>query len=335
MSNYNVAIIGTAGHGGYVKSVSADNAFRINITAVSGNANELTVLTASYPGAVPYASLVELVAKERIHIAVVNPEFSLLAETASLFIRNRIPVFMDKPFALSYETLAELAALAKQYRTPVYPMFDMRYRDAFYTARALVRSGAIGETVLISAQKSYKLGERAPFFRSRKTYGGTIPWIAIHAVDFIRYVTDVRYTSVSARHTVLGNAGHGELESAAVMNFTTAGGALVSVTADYLRPGAAPSHGDDRLRVAGTKGVIEIRGGKLFIIDAKGERDAALDHPPRQIFDDVIACVEGNTDTLTDASDGFYATAVSLAARDSADRGETVSLDAAAQYLVS
>ena len=38
---------------------------------------------------------------------------------------------------------------------------------------------------------------------------------------------------------------------------TMRNGGVASVTLDYLRPAAAPTHGDERLRIAGTRGVIE------------------------------------------------------------------------------
>ena len=41
--------------------------------------------------------------------------------------------------------------------------------------------------------------------------------------------------------------------------FEFAGGATGIVHADFLRPAKAPTHGDDRLRVVGGTGTIEVR----------------------------------------------------------------------------
>lgn len=327
-----VAIAGASGHSGYVKNTGPENKERVVVAAVIGEGAAMERLSQAYPGASRYASIGDCLANGPIDIGVVNPEFSHIASTAKEFIARRIPVFLEKPFALSMDELDVLFTAAKN-GTSVYPMFDMRYSAPYYSAHCLVRDGVIGAPVLVCAQKSYKIGERAAFYRARSTYGGTIPWVAIHAVDFVRFVAGVRYTSVSARHTVMGNGGHNELESAAVMQFTTAEGALVTITADYLRPKAASTHGDDRLRIAGTSGVLEVRGEKVYLIDSGGEKEMPLIAPPRPIFDDVIAYIAGAQDTLASGADGFYATAVALASRESADTGNTADISAAERFL--
>ncbi len=59
--------------------------------------------------------------------------------------------------------------------------------------RRAVEVGLVGEPILISSQKSYKYGAERPwFYKGRKTYGGTIPWAGIHALDFMRWVADQR-----------------------------------------------------------------------------------------------------------------------------------------------
>src|SRR3954451_3298074 len=45
--------------------------------------------------------------------------------------------------------------------------------------------------------------------------------------------------------------------SQAAFVLTMRNGGVASVTLDYLRPEPAPTHGDERLRIAGTRGVIE------------------------------------------------------------------------------
>ena len=328
-----VAIVGASGHCHYVKSVSPENAARMRVSALIADGADAERLAKSYPDAKRYPSMGECLSCERIDIAGVTPEFSHIDGTAMTCVREHIPVFLEKPFALEWDDLVSLFELSKREHTPIYPMFDMRFSNAYFTARERVRTGAVGTPILIGAQKSYKLGERAAFYRERASYGGTIPWVAIHAVDFVRYVAGVNYASVTARHTTVGNAGHGALESAAVMQFTTDEGAFVTITADYLRPKDAPSHGDDRLRIAGTKGVLEIRGEKLYCIDTAGEREIALQSPPREIFDDVIAMAEGKRDTTASAADGFYATAIALRARESADAMSTIDLTDAKGFL--
>ena len=53
-------------------------------------------------------------------------------------------------------------------------------------------------------------------------------------------------------------------------------GGLATLRVDYFRPETAPTHGDDRLRLAGTKGIVEYQastGVTLMTAD-----DAAQSH---------------------------------------------------------
>ena len=59
-------------------------------------------------------------------------------------------------------------------------LLTMRHEPKYAAARQLVRDGAVGEPLLASAQKSYRLESRPDWFRSFKRLGGTI-----HALAFL------------------------------------------------------------------------------------------------------------------------------------------------------
>ena len=87
-------------------------------------------------------------------------------------------------------------------------MLDMRTLPIFRAARQAVQQGAIGDPILISSQKSYKYGAKRPwFYRERKTYGGTISWVGIHALDYMEWVSGQKYTHVAAYE---GNKAHSQ-----------------------------------------------------------------------------------------------------------------------------
>ncbi len=111
----------------------------------------------------------------------------------------------------------------------------------------------------------------------------------------------------------------------ALCQFELAGEILASVSIDYLRPETAPTHGDDRLRVAGTGGVMEVRQGKVFLIqeseDGEQEIETACE---RQVFSDFSDQVEGKQAALLSADDVFTVTEACLLAQQSADEGREI-----------
>ena len=185
-------------------------------------------------------------------------------------------------------------------------------------------AGAIGKPLLVTGQKSYKLGRRPAFYADRALYGGTIPWIGIHVIDQALWLTGLSCKAVRGRHSRTANGGNGTMESAATVDITFQGGVEAQLHMDFLRPASAPTHGDDRIRIAGETGVLEVRGSRVWLID--GDHDGAEPlpaEPCEAIFDAFLRlCGDPSQrrDPIYRGIDAFEATRIALAARDDADR---------------
>ena len=87
---------------------------------------------------------------------------------------------------------------------------------------------------------------------------------------------------------------------------------------DYLRPGAAPTHGDDRVRIAGTAGVLEVMDGKSILIDSNGKQEIAVPEPEREIFSDFVDSIINHTEPLVSVDETIELARACLLARDNA-----------------
>jgi len=181
----------------------------------------------------------------------------------------------------------------------------------------------VGEIRLVNTQKSYKLGQRPDFYKKRETYGGTIPWVGIHAIDWIHWITEKKFLSVYATHSRLHNSGHGELETTALCHFTLEDEVFASLSIDYLRPHGAPTHDDDRMRIVGTKGIVEVINERVFLTDEKGHREVPLVEKG-QIFEDFLREIRGQGKCMVTPEDSILTTEIALKARLSADTGQIV-----------
>ena len=257
-------------------------------------------------------------------VSVCGP-FELHAEMSIEALRRGIHVFCEKPVALTLPDLDRLKTAYAEAQVGFGAMLGLRYAPEFYSAWRAVRDGAVGSVRLVNTRKSYRLGQRPSYYTQRETYGGTIPWVGIHAIDWILWFSGERFLSVHARHSAQYNHGFGDLEVSALCQFTLSNEVLASASVDYLRPATASTHGDDWVRIVGTAGVIEVRQGKVYVIndDAIGEVELPAANE-RQIFEDFIADIEGKGKSLLDAQEIFAATEACLLARQSADTGRTV-----------
>jgi predicted dehydrogenase len=268
--------------------------------------------------------------RARPDIAIVAGPFEQHAEMCVQAIGRGIHVLTEKPAALTFEQLAQLRdACARQPQVHLAGMMFSRYDPGFYTAWKLIESGAIGEVRLIDARKSYKLGKRPDYYRDRASYGGTIPWVGSHGIDWIMwYARANRFLSVSAVHSTAHNNDIGTMERSAACQFTLGGGVVASLTVDYFRPANAPTHGDDWARVVGTTGVIEARPESVTLISA--DNDGKTARPVKRetfLMEEFVAHCEGTRKAIINRENTLALTDACLRARQSADEKRVVSFE--------
>lgn len=265
-------------------------------------------------------------------IAIVNTVMAKNSKIAAFALECGISVFCEKPVATNMTALANLengyrdAVLQYKNRKNICfcGMFGIDYLPHFETAYRFVKSGALGDIRLANAQKSYKMGRRERFYSDREKYGGTIPWVAIHAIEWIQRIGGLVPVAATAYGSTACNAGNGTMEASTLCLFECEDGRMASVSADVMRPSSAPTHDDDRLRLVGSEGVLEVRGGRVYVIDERGERELSLVHTDKELFEEFMLELLGEGRCRVTAEDTFSATHTALAARESQDAGKTV-----------
>jgi predicted dehydrogenase len=244
--------------------------------------------------------------------------------------RRGCHVFSEKPAAQDLETLDELRSTVRKAGVQYGIMLPMRYRPAFYTAQRLVKQGTIGEPYLITGQKSYRWGESRPeWYADPAKYGNSITWIGIHAFDLARWVAGVEFSEVWGYHANLVHTERPGCQDVSTVLTRLENGGSATFNLDYLRPAAAPTHGDDRLRVAGSQGVLEIKdeGTRLEVITAEqAVSEWPLERVERSIFRDFVAAAEGRGEMLISAEEAYDVTAFAIRAAAAADSGRRIQL---------
>jgi predicted dehydrogenase len=253
-----------------------------------------------------------------------NAEASIAAAEAGCH------VFSDKPLATTLDDLARLREAVSRAGVRIAAMFNLRCEPAFQAARDAVRAGRIGRPVLASAQKSYPFGRRDDNYRSRKTYGGTIPWVASHALEYISYCTGQDYVRVAAMHSNVSLDDYPGTEDNGGLLLELEGGGHAVIRFDYLRPkaeGVSRRHGDDRLRIAGTEGIVEVveEATAAELMTPRSVERLALP-PGRDLFAEFVASIHGGGECIVTPADSFRMTEVALKARHAADTGTIVEL---------
>ncbi|MHB1151437.1 MAG: Gfo/Idh/MocA family protein [Eubacteriales bacterium] len=327
-----IVIIGGAGHYNYIIPAIKRNGYEITGLYFPNEADNLQGLISALDRSMLSYKVFDnynlMLDETKPDIAVVNTIFSENGNIAAKLLRQGIHVFCEKPLASDFNTLDHLKNIYQSVHKnkPIHlaGMFGLRYNSVMKTVKHAVDEGLAGNILLINAQKSYKMGLRPAFYSSRETYGGLIPWVAIHGIDWIYWLTDKRFVSVSAAHTRLSNNNNGDMETAGLCTFELEGGIIASVTADMMRPQAASTHGDDRIRIVGDRGVIEAVNDRAYFTGINRETYELPLLEAGDIFEDFCnMCLTGNKSSLT-AESSLYVTGIALTARESADTGKVI-----------
>jgi predicted dehydrogenase len=272
-----------------------------------------------------YRSMLE---RETLDVVAVCGENGTRAAIVKACAERRIPIVAEKPLALTLADLGELKRLIARNRVPLSMLLTMRFEAQYPAMRKIVRSGEIGEVVSMDAQKSYQLGNRPEWMKSRKSYGGTIPYIGIHMIDLMRWISGREMVEAAAFHSTVGAPDLREMENNTALIFKLDNHGTASLRMDYLRPATAPTHGDDRIRVVGTKGILEYKEETgLTLITENHPSIRVKELPPvKPLFIDFLESIYLKTPHVITIADIFRISEIVLKARGAADAGHVVRL---------
>jgi len=326
----NVALIGLKGHYGTVLEGLKETGSRL--VAVCDDNPEVLAGVASWPAAdadtktyTDYRDMLDREAVDLVGESVADDERGEIIQSCAA---RGIHILAEKPLAFTLDELAAVREAVAQSGIHLSMLLTMRFEPAYRLVRQCVQDGLIGEVCQASMQKSYRLGNRPPWQRNRATFSGIIPFIGIHALDLIAWTSGRRFVRGAAFCANTGHPQIGDMEDNACVALALDNGGTAGARLDYCRPAAAPTHGDDRLRIAGNKGVIESLacGTQVTLITAdEGSRELPLPEPGKQ-FVNFVRSIRGEEACEAPAEECFRITEVVLKLREAARERQVVEL---------
>lgn len=262
-------------------------------------------------------------------VGVCCPLF-LNARASLAAVQRGCHVVSEKPLATDLADLDTLRRATEDAGVEVAALMTARTEPPLRAVRQLVADGRIGRPVLACAQKSYPFATRDDFYRSRDTYGGSIPWQAIHALDFVAWGTGQDFTRAAAMASNATRPDYPGMEDNGGILLELTGGGHAVVWFDYLRPWPGDGSrrwGDDRLRIVGTEGQVEVvdEGTAVRLMTNEGQEQVELGEPA-SFLGRFVAGLRGEAPPLVTTAESFRITEVALRCRDAADTGRPVDL---------
>jgi predicted dehydrogenase len=272
-------------------------------------------------GARSHDTYKELLEREKLDLVAVCDNDARRCGAVLACSEMRLPVIAEKPLALNSRDLAKVERAFGATSSPRLSMLlPMRFDPPYLAMKAIVDSGQIGEVTQVVGQKSYQLGARPEWQKHRSTYGSTVLWIGPHVIDLMRHCSGRELVEVFGYQARPGGLESGDMETVTAAVYRLDNGGVATMHMDYLRPAAASGHGDDRLRIAGTKGIVEYSEGTGVVVMTQGEKPAALKTLPAQgsVFLDFLESLYLGKPQSLSREDIFRVNAITLATHEAA-----------------
>lgn len=314
-------IIGNSGHYPQVLEAMRSGETCAPCAVAPGSRAEDVRALAEKCGCRAYDDWRRMLDEEAPELAAVNPWFADTAGISIECLKRGVHVYLEKPVATEMDALAALEKAYRESPAALGCMLNLNCCAWYKALSGAITDGEIGEVRLIHGQKSYRMGQRGEVYHRRETYGGTIPWIGIHAVDWVLRLGG-KCEWVAATHTTAANRGNGDMETACAVLLQMENGVIGTVECDFLRPTGSARHDDDRLRVTGTRGMLEAIDGRVYLENENPRRELALPAGENPFTRFMNAIGTPLADEL--AREAFEDTRVCLLARRAADEGTIV-----------
>jgi predicted dehydrogenase len=315
-----LAFIGGSGHH-YLRRLVNDDAGTDLAVASDGYDHEAArSLVAGLPGARWFDHADTMLDRFRPDVVSVGAVYAHNGDFVAKTLERDIPTCSDKPIAATWEQYRRLIELTAGTDRRLVTEFNLRSGPAFRAARDAVARGLIGQVVLVTAQKSYKWGTRPAWYADPRHYPSTLLWIASHGIDAVTFTTGQGAVRVCGRQANLSRPDGGRAEDHAVAVLELDRGATALVHADYLRPAKAETHGDDRIRIAGSTGLVEVRDGRCILVsDTRQAQDITDQVSPKPVHRELLDALLGPPSDLYNTAASLATARILLHARDAAD----------------
>ncbi len=274
-----------------------------------------------------YGDYPEMLQKEQFDcIGICNHNGGRAAAILACAAR-KLDFIAEKPFAINRRDWDAVKAAVERSSIHAGMLLPMRFEPHYVAMKQIVDSGEIGEIAQIDAQKSYQQDVRPEWQKNARTYGSTILWIGIHMIDLMSFTSGRTFSQAMSLQGHVAFPELRDMQNVTATIFRLDNGGTATLRMDYLRPASVQGHGDDRLRLAGTRGIVEYRQDSgVTVMAPDGQRTLKDLPPPGSVFADFLKSAYLGAKPALTWAEIVRANEATLAAHEAAETGKAVNV---------
>lgn len=256
MEDIGVAVVGL-GRLGYVHALNLKKTHAAKLTAVCDMDSDLAESTAAELSCKAYTDIRSMLDDPNVEAVCVVTPTAYHLDPVSAVAQSGKPLFLEKPLASSMDESRKIEEIIRTSGIKCQVGFQRRFDPAFAEAQQMIRQGAIGKPVYISAYSRDPFPP-PPWAMDPSKGGGLYIDMLLHDFDIARFFMQDEVALVNADETnlVVDGEGINRFADNVIVNLRFAGGAL----ATYHASMHAEYGYDIRTEVYGSQGNLIIGG---------------------------------------------------------------------------
>jgi len=147
-----------------------------------------------------YADADDMLRQETLDGIMIGTRCRLHTEMACKVAPHALPLFLEKPVAITFAQVARLDHAFREYKAPTVVSFPLRLTPIVQRVKELIEAGEIGTVEHVVAWNDVPYGSvyYHDWYRDYEETGGLFLQKATHDVDYITYLLDDRPARVAA-----------------------------------------------------------------------------------------------------------------------------------------
>lgn len=247
-----------------------------------------------------------------------------------------VHVLCEKPIATTLEDArAELQA-CEQAGVLLMTAFPMRFSPPLLEVKARLDSGDLGQVYCFNATNQGELPTkyRAWFVDPELAGGGALMDHTVHLVDIMRWYLGSEVSQVYAQANRIFHADEVEVETGGLEMLTFENGVFATIDCSWSRPPYWPTWGGLTFEMVTDRGAVIVDGFKQNITIYSHTRQRPIwqfwgTDINQAMIDEFVAAIRESRPARVTGLDGYRALEATLAAYESAARGQVIKIKTA------
>lgn len=236
-------------------------------------------------------------------------------------------VLCEKPLAATTEDAQDMIRVCEENGVKLQVAFPVRFSTSIEQAKTMIDSGQIGDILAIKGTNRGR-NPGGWFVDKSLSGGGAVIDHTVHLADIMRWIMDAEVSEVYAESDQLFS--NDQIDDAGIVTLQFTNNVFATIDCSWSRHKNYSIGGDVKLKVIGTKGILDIDANQQNLeinsTEKSPRKQSWGDSTTNKMMADFIATLQHDRNPTITGFDGLKTVEIAVAAYESSHNKKPVTL---------